>query len=109
MTLLGYTAFDAKPEIDARVTAIGLGVMTAGCVAGAALTLLTIKPAFRRTFYRHETCSHYVRRFEWDAKTAMQHEGKFKTGCSRELIRALWVMGRARCYVSPFSRSKFLL
>ena len=110
MTLLGYLAFDTKPETDAWVTAMRLGVTTAGCVAGLALTLLTIKPEFRRTFYRHETLSHYVRNFEWDCSTNIE-SGKLEIGCSRELVWARRVMCHARCYVSlRFSApSQFLL
>ena len=65
---------------------------------GAALVLATAEPCFRYSLYRHETYLMYIRRFLWNEATAMKYNGRLVTCCSRELIRAVFVMGDARCY-----------
>merc|ERR1712185_206624 len=86
---------------------MALGVMSVACAAGAACVLAACETRFRSTFYEHRTFKTHVRTFKWEIATVIEVNGKLRTNCDRETIRADIIMSYAKCYwpmdlVEPF-------
>ena len=107
---LAYYLFEDRPLLDSQTAAIILGGATALAIFGAACVLEATPENYRGGFYQHNTLAMYVRSFAWNEQTSIKIDGKVKTGCTRELVRAAEVIGEhARCYwpddlVRPFVR-----
>ena len=111
MLLLAYS-YDDRPKLDSQSAAMALGVTSAVCAVGAACVLAACEPRYRSTFYEHRTFKTHLRTFWWETATAIIVNGKLRTDCDREIVRADIIMAIAKYYwpmdlVEPFVRENW--
>ena len=98
--LLAYS-YDDRPKFDSPSAAMALGVTSAVCAVGAACVLAACEPRYRSSFYEHRTWVMHLRNFWWDDATAVNIDGKMRTNCDRETIRAWSIIRSTARYYWP--------